>query len=203
MALDTYANLITQISNWAARTDTPVTNLADDFLDMAEAEINRWLRVGAMITTVTTTLTTQTLALPAGFLEQVSMRLVRSGFKRFDVQFQVPQNFEQFDTVGTPTNYTITNQFEFDCEPDAEYTLVYKYYKKLTPLSSGAPTNWLLENSPQTLLIGALSFLYKHIKDEENSTSHYEQMSGLIDQLNSEDKRKRLGNNLKIKSAVA
>lgn len=203
MALTTYAELITQISNWAARTDTEVTNLADDFLDMAEAEIYSRLRVAAMVTTTDYTLTTQTLALPAGFLEPISLRLVRNGFKRFDVQYQTPLNFDQFDVPGTPTNYTITNEIEFDCEPDAEYELAFKYYKKHTALSGSNTTNWLLANSPQTLLMGALCFLYKHIKDEDNSAAHYQQMIGLIDKLNAEDKRKRMGGNLKIKSAVA
>jgi len=48
MALATYANLKTSIANWLNRTDL-TTEIAEDFIVLAEKDFNSKLRIGRMI----------------------------------------------------------------------------------------------------------------------------------------------------------
>ena len=67
MALATYANLKTSIANWLNRSDL-TTEIADDFIKLAEADFNSKLRVRKMITQSSFTIDSETEAVPTGFL---------------------------------------------------------------------------------------------------------------------------------------
>ena len=69
MALDTYANLKTAIADFLNRDD--LTNSIDDFIDLAEAHMNREIRHWDMEKRATASLNTQYTALPSDFVEPI------------------------------------------------------------------------------------------------------------------------------------
>ena len=69
MALDTYANLKTAIADFLNRDD--LTSSIDDFIDLAEAQMNREVRHWDMEKRATAVLNTQYTALPNDFVEPI------------------------------------------------------------------------------------------------------------------------------------
>ncbi len=68
MALATYSDLKTSLANWLNRTDL-TTEIAEDFIVLAEKDFNSKLRVRKMITQSSITVDSELVALPTGFLQ--------------------------------------------------------------------------------------------------------------------------------------
>ena len=68
MALTNYTELKASLANWLNRSDL-TTEIADDFIKLAEADFNSKLRVRAMIAQVSITVNAETVALPTDFLQ--------------------------------------------------------------------------------------------------------------------------------------
>ena len=198
MALSNYSELITSISDWAARTDTAVTSLADDFLDIAEAEIYSHLRVRAMESRSRATLSSgeRRLPLPDGFLEMRSLTIILAGNDGV-LPFYTQAGMKERQGPSKPQSYTITAELEFDTESDADYTIESHYYKRLTALSGSNTTNWLLTNKPQVLLDGALWALNDYVENDQRSNRYYQKMINGIERLNEEQTRGRVAPNVR------
>lgn len=158
MALSTYAELKTAIQTWLGRPGDTTLALAD-FIALCEARVSRDLRVRAMEERVTATVSTQYVALPPGFLEMRNFQLNTNPVTSLSLMSP-----EQIDSInagsesGRPRVYAIIgNEIQLAPTPDAEYEAEMTYWKRITPLSDAAPTNWLLENAPDVYLFGALA----------------------------------------------
>ncbi len=161
MALDTYANLKTEIANYLNRSD--LTSYLDTFIDLAESRIARDLRVRemeAVDTSITTVSGTQSYTLPTGYLE---MRYVmyQSDPYQFLAYMSPPDFFRVYNEgegSGTPTYYTIvSNKIYLGNMPDAAQTLELGMFKRATALSDDNTSNDILTNFPELYLYAALS----------------------------------------------
>jgi len=170
MALNNYANLKASVETWSKRQD--VKDKIDDFLDLCEVEIYENsvepLRIRSMVQleTSATSSSVRTQSLPTGFLEPRRFDLTVSAQRR-TINYVTPT--AQYIRTGTdvPTNYTITNQIEYDIIPDAAYVTNISYYGKLTALSSSNTTNAILTSHPNIYLYGTLAVLYQWAENDE------------------------------------
>ena len=69
MALATYSDLKTSIANWLNRSDL-TTEIANDFIVLAEADFNSKLRVRKMNTSTSITIDSETESMPSDFLSK-------------------------------------------------------------------------------------------------------------------------------------
>lgn len=161
MALDTYANLKTEIANYLNRSD--LTSYLDTFIDLAESRHARDLRVRemeAVDTSIITVSGTQSYTLPTGYLE---MRYVmyQSNPYQFLAYMTPPDFFRVYNEgegSGTPTYYTIvSNKIYLGNMPDAAQTLELGMFKRPTALSDTNTSNDILNNFPDLYLYAALS----------------------------------------------
>jgi len=161
MALDTYANLKTEIANYLNRSD--LTSYLDTFIDLAESRHARDLRVRemeAVDTSITTVSGTQSYTLPTGYLE---MRYVmyQSNPYQFLAYMTPPDFFRVYNEgegSGTPTYYTIvSDKIYLGNMPDAAQTLELGMFKRPTALSDTNTSNDILNNFPDLYLYAALS----------------------------------------------
>lgn len=161
MALGTYSDLQTAIASWMDRTD--LAGVIPDFITLFETTANAELplrtRFNLTTATLSTVANTNTLSLPADFLEakslinQTSPVTVVTSYTATALYTQV--NFPA--QVGPPVGFTyVGNSLELAPVPDAVYSLKLYYYQKVTALSASNPTNWLLANFPNLYLFGAL-----------------------------------------------
>ena len=158
MALSTYTELKTSIANWLNRSDL-TTEISDDFIKLAEADLNSKLRVRSMIAQSSFTIDTETEALPTGFL-QIRDFYILSGATKYPLRYMTPSQMDSTkgtSNTGVPVAYTILgNTFRFMPKPDAAYSGVLNYYKSFDALSSTTATNYILTNHPGIYLYGAL-----------------------------------------------
>ena len=161
MALDTYANLKTEIANYLNRTD--LTSYLDTFIDLAESRMARDLRVREMEsvdTSITTVAGTQSYDLPTGYLE---MRYVtwQSNPYTFLAYMTPPDFFRVYNAgegSGSPSYYTIVgSKIYLGKQPDAANVLELGFFKRPTALSSSNTTNDILTYFPDLYLYASLA----------------------------------------------
>lgn len=190
MSLTTYLGLKDSIESWSHRND--VANRLDDFIDLAESEMYRHLRIRDMETRTTATTSGRYLALPTGFLEMRRVRLI-SGAQYFELLYSTPEGMYISQDSGIPGVYTITSQLEFDRSPDSAYTIEWQYYASLSALSAGSPTNAILTRFPNIYLFGSLWALYLWALQEDKAEYYYGKFRQAIQTANREDSKGRHG----------
>ncbi|MCK6431994.1 MAG: hypothetical protein L6Q68_03025 [Aquabacterium sp.] len=158
MALATYPDLVNAVAGWLHRDD--LASSVPDFIALAEARLNRDVRVRQQMTTATlvTVAATQAVALPADWLQFHRVRL--SSPDRPLTMLPGP-DFEAMYRVsdtGAPRNYTVEgSSLLLGPVPDSAYSIEAAYYAKLPTLTALAPTNWLLTAWPSLYLYAALA----------------------------------------------
>jgi len=163
MAITTYLELKQAIRDWGKRPDVS-DSLIDTFIALTEAEL--WngpgvegpqtepLRIRGMETRTTGNLSGRTLALPTNYLESRKLRL--TGNPSRELTFRTPESLSIKAGSGAPTDYTITDQIEFNRTPDSTYGYELTHYQSLTGLSASNASNAVLDRFPNVYLFGAL-----------------------------------------------
>jgi len=169
MAIGTYAELKTAVSNWAKRSDTAFTDRVDEFLDLAEAYLNRKLRTLDMeaSTTIATVDGTSTVNLPSDFLQGKVLYLA-GGLG--EVELVAPSVIARTYlgiSEGQPKAAALYpgNKLQLGPTPDGVYTLNLTYYQKIPALSGSQTTNWLLTKWPDLYLQACLYEAHNFLMD--------------------------------------
>ena len=151
MALDDYASLLIEAGEYSGRTD--IAQHFDRFLRLAEAKLNRALRVADMEAVESVSLVEGDGQLPADFLEARDVvyppnRPLRS------VSLQVLSG--RYGVAGgVPQGYAIIGK-TISVRPKWSGDLSITYYAAIPPLTMQNPTNWLLAKAPDVYLYGVV-----------------------------------------------
>ena len=198
MALNTYANLKTAIATWLDRSD--LTSYIPDFITLAEARINRDLRIRAMEARSLLTLSdgNKYYGLPTGYLQMRNIQ-INDGSNIIPLEYITPEMMDRFkmsDLEGRPVAYTIIgDELLFAPTPDSTKTVEVAYYKKLTTLGDGtggtATSNWLTTDAPDVLLYGSLLEAEPFVKNDERIPVWLAGYDNAINKLQDADDRDR------------
>ncbi|MBX6322657.1 MAG: hypothetical protein IRY94_12570 [Rhodospirillaceae bacterium] len=196
MGLSTYDELKDAIGAWLARPgDATLTPFVPAFIALAEARLNRRLRLRAMEARATLTLTGPLTALPADFLEVVSLRL--AGGSRETLGYAPPVVLDAIDSrtpAGRPRVYTLTgDSLRVAPAPGAPCVAELAYLRRLPPLSAQQPTNWLLAAAPDLYLYGALLEAAPFLMDDERARLWQAAFETAVQALVEADARDRTG----------
>lgn len=200
MAITTYAELKTAIADWLNRDDLTAT--IPNFISLAEAQFNRTIRHRKMVTRSNATLDTPYFAVPADWLQNIRFQLNTN--PTTPLLFVTPEQASEerltYSASGQPLFYTMVGQqFQVVPSPDTSYDSELLYYAKIPALSDSVTTNWLLTESPDIYLYGALVQSAPYLKEDERIGV----WAGLYQQLFSDmmlaDERARIGSS-KLKS---
>jgi hypothetical protein len=161
VALTTFGGLKSSIASWIHRDD--LTSVIPDFVALAESDIANDLRVRAMETVATGTLTGETLAFPARFQEARSLTV------NGDVHEYVSSDLyaSSSDADSQAYIYTIQGQnfYILNGASGDDYTLTYT--AMFAALSGDSDTNWLLTNFPDVYLYGSLRRGCEYTADDQ------------------------------------
>lgn len=209
MSITTASDLESAIANWLMRPgDTDITGNAADFITFCEARIHYGsddpqfpsppLRVSNMETvgTVTTTSTTNLVALPTDFLELRNIYLTTDPVVR--PEFMTPAGMDMTfmsSQPGEPITFCIIGgNLRFGPNPDTAYTVNLDYYQKLSTLSGGGTaTNWLLTASPAIYLNGCLLEASIFTGDDAGAAKYARLFAGHLSAFQKQDQRKKFG----------
>ena len=158
MALTSYTTLKASIANWLNRSDL-TTEIAEDFIVLAEKDFNSKLRIRSMVTQTTITIDAETENLPSGFLQVRDFYILNGGTK-YPLKYITPAQMDQIkggSSSGQPSTFTILGDtFRFAPAASSTYTGYLNYYKRFDPLSNSNTSNFILTNHPAIYLYGAL-----------------------------------------------
>lgn len=162
-----YATLKTEAAAMYANGRSDLVTLWSGFVQRAEAELNRVLRVNPQSALVTLTAASGVLTVPTGWARVRSLRQTEANKPRIDVTdiVTVEEYLSEVTETGDP---------EYACEIDGTIYLAPApvdgvtfrvICQKVVPaLSDSATTNWLLLNHPDVYLYGTLeqASVYDH-----------------------------------------
>lgn len=193
MALANYADLQTTVANYLHRSD--LTSLIPDFITLAEAKLNRELRLRAQENTATASVAAS-ISLPTGFLEMRGIS-VGSGNSTWNLTYSPVSNINS--ETGTPSAYSIKGELLYFLPYSTAYNYTLDYYKAFDALSAGV--NWLITNAPDVYLYATLLEAAPYIKDDARLTTWANLLIDSVSRLKEADRRDRYGSNLVVRAA--
>ena len=181
-----FQTLKTSVESALGRTDVP-----DYVYTLMTADINRDIRILEMESTSTLSVSTESTALPADFLQVVSMYVdatPRSPMVPLTRQAQATRH----DNSGKPYYYASTKGFlQVMPVPDATYSVVMRYLASVDAFSDNADTNDVITLHPGLFLYSALHHAAVWKQDTELALGYgaaYQTQVTLVDKANKKKK---------------
>lgn len=204
MAITTYSELQDAIANWL--DDSTLTTRIPEFIELAEAEFGRILRVPEMESagTLTCVAGTQTVDLPADFRDLSAVWLSTSYNTMLNrMPLGVLQNTFADHASGRPSAYAIADEkLWLGPIPDSDYTISLIYRVAVPALSEGAPTNWLLAAHPDLYLYASLLQAELYGWNDARLPLINSKLEQVVGQINAEGVRKVQGGSMRMTHGV-
>jgi len=195
MAFNNYSSLQASIADFLNRND--LTAVIPDFITLAEAQFNRNIRHRRMVERATATLDSEYSAVPADWLESIRYQINTNPITV--MEFVSPDQAAMLKgangTAGKPIYYTqIGQQFQVVPAPDSgsAYTGELTYYATIPALSVSNTTNWLLTDSPDLYLYGALLQAAPYLQDDQRLSTWGTLYERCLNDLKVSDERSRM-----------
>jgi hypothetical protein len=195
MAINTYTNLQTAISNFLARSD--LTAQIPDFITMAEARMSRELETRSQEkrATASTVGGNEYLSLPTDLREVREVKLNTTPLTVLSYYSPVALD-EKFASggQGKPLGYSIIgDEIKLRPVPDTTYSLEIVYIGTINALSATNATNNILSRSPDAYLYGALAEAYAYLLDEQRAAQYLQRFNLAIDEIRRDEQRAHYG----------
>jgi hypothetical protein len=187
MSISSYSELQTALTNYTHRAD--LTSRIPEFIQMGEADLNARLRTKDQEDTASSSMSTSTntLALPAGFLE--AQRLEYTSDLE-EITFVASPLLIADTGTGQPGFYTIRDSnMVFEVTPNSAYA-VKLYYRKKYDIATDL-TNWLLTNYPNLYLYSAMVHAMLYIANDSRASAFRVYLDNEIELVKRSEARKR------------
>lgn len=163
MALATYSDLVSAVSDWLMRDD--LSGAIGSFVSLAEADINRRLRLNSMVKRTAITAVEGAAPLPSDCLQ---IRTVSASTGQLSL---LPATlFDDLVTTASgsdPAHYTVEGQSLRVLPMTVPVELTVTYYARPQALSEANPTNEILTEHPDILLYGTLLASAPYLSDDQ------------------------------------
>lgn len=189
MAIIDYSSLQTAVAGYLHRDD--LTANIPDFISLAEARLNRRLRIRAMEQRATGTAASGLIALPTGYRQARSLHIANGGsYKRID--YVTPERAGLYPSSGSPSAFTVVgSNIELLPAKDVDYRLIY--YKAMGALSGSQ--NWLILNAPDVYLYATLLEASPFLKADGRIPVWQSMLEQAVSDLEAEDRMGAMGGN--------
>lgn len=171
MALDTYAELRTEVAAWLHRND--LTDRIPTFIEFATNRLSRSITSPRMEASTTLTVTSGIASLPNDFRAAISMTLGTVEYKAITAADMRAMN--QGGIRPTYPVYSIVNN-QITVYPAESSSPTFIYATRLANLVTDADTNWVLQDYPDVYLMASLAETRKFVLDDTRLVQ-YEQMT--------------------------
>jgi hypothetical protein len=166
VTINTVTTMRLAVGSFLNRSD--LTSLIPDFLELAQARLNRDVRVPQMLTrSDLATIDAQYEDVPTGWLETVRYSLLTTPVQQ--LKYLTPEEMDYTrqslgGSTGRPLYYSVIgDDFEFLPTPGEAYAASHLYYTALDLTT----TNWLLTSHPDVVLYGALCEAEPYVMNDE------------------------------------
>ena len=193
----TYDGLLPAIRAWMSdRSDlygsVEGDSLSDDFIRLAETDLNRELRVREMETSATSTPDSSgQFTLPTDYLEWRSVTSLDSPRRTLTpVDPNMAEHLYGYRESDLPQNFTIEGS-TVSILPVSTTDVLFKYYRTIPAIGWSNTTNWLLTKAPHVYLYGCCMHAAIYIRDAEDEAHFRGLFMAGIEQLRTDDKVQR------------
>jgi hypothetical protein len=166
MPITTYAELKTELADWLHRDD--LTAKIPTFIALAESRINKTYlpRSQEQEDELTTVVGNRYVALPAGVINPMGLWL-KAWLPRHKLHQCLPEELPvKTNASGYPEYWAIDGtNIAFDMLPSDAWAFDFRYTKTFA-LSDTTTTNYILTNSPELYLFGALVEGFSYAQDD-------------------------------------
>ena len=204
MAITTYTALKASIADFLNRDD--LTTVIPYFITLAEAQINRDVRHWRMEVRSSgqQDAADEYIQIPSDWLETIRLHITdntTSVVNLISRDAMADKRQKALDASGTPIYYTHADaQFQLYPTPSAETNFELLYYQKTTALSGSNADNWLLLDSPDVYLYGALIHSAPYLAEDERVAMWAQMYSAAVARLNEASELARYsGSGLRLK----
>jgi hypothetical protein len=164
-----YTDLQAAVADFLNRADAYAQ--IPTFIMLAEAKMNRRLRVQRMVVNTMAMIANEFETQPTDFLAPISMKLGSNNpptvLDCIAPDAMAYRKYQWDATVGPPVAYSVVGtSFEFSPTPDQAYQTFLVYYAQVPALSASNLTNWLIAFAPDAYLYGALTQAALHLRDD-------------------------------------
>jgi hypothetical protein len=166
MAIATYSDLQSAITDWANRSD--LSGKTADFITLAEARLNDMLLLRDMETeaTLSTTISSNFILLPTAYVSPIALWIVVNTYRQL-LEPAAPEALPYLPTNVRPQYWAIdADVIRFDTQADQVYTVYFRHIAK-SNLSNSNTTNQLLTKRPDLYLAAGIVELARYSKDME------------------------------------
>jgi hypothetical protein len=198
----TWTELKASLAEWLNRSD--LTAKIPELIALAERKFNRIIVTPEREATVTSTVSSETLALPSDFWQLRSIHLTTDPRQPLTQVSPMVLRSEYADqTTGEPRVFAIENgAFIFGPAPDASYTLNITYIKTIPPLNASTASNWLLEKHPDIYLYGSLLAAEAYLWNDARLPVWKDALDEAIAELADAGNRYRMSGPMRLRSPV-
>jgi hypothetical protein len=203
MALTTYTELKASVADFLNRDD--LTAVIPDFISLAEAQINRDVRHWKMEARSSGQQTggDEYMQYPADWLETIRLHLTATGTTVVNLisrDAMADKRARAEDISGTSIYYTHADgQFQLYPTPSDDTDFELLYYQKIPSLISNSD-NWLLLDSPDVYLYGALIHSAPYLAEDQRVAIWAQMYSAAVARLNEASELARYsGSGLRLK----
>lgn len=166
MAITTYSELQTAIISWSHRSD--LASIIPDFIALAEAKFQRYLRTRQMETASTLTPASGVVTLPTDYLEL--RRIYINTSTPTELEYIPPEQFYlKFPVTAGGSKYFTIEGDSILLADRGSTTVKILYYAKIPDLATNS-TNWLLTLAPDLYLYASMVELSDYIKNDGEIT---------------------------------
>jgi hypothetical protein len=208
-----YSTLVTAITDFTHRAD--VAPYVDYFIQNAQEKINDDIfaenfgnGIRPMEAVFAGTITAGTVGVPSDWLSPKLLEVVDSGGNRISgLSFISPEQmyatYPNRQASGLPAYIAREGaNFIFGPFPDSGYNVAGIYYAAAPLLTSGAPTNWMVTQTPSLLLAACLIKSARFLKDPDSLGMWQQEYAEKLGSLVLRDKAERWsGGTMAIQSA--
>jgi hypothetical protein len=162
----------------------------DYFIDWAHQEIGRRLRSSTNLSSMSATISTETIALPTRFA--AIRRFYLDTSPRTTLSVVSPELAQDRISQGASQTYPEVvcvegDRFRFAPTFTGSATGYCLFYQTPTDLSASTDTNAVLTKYPMLYLLGALESLYRFMEDDNNADRWGNQFGALIEDINTRE----------------
>jgi hypothetical protein len=187
----TYAELTQQIQDYVQSDEATFLSNLDSIIQLAEQRINRDVKSPDSRSSITGSVTTQTITTPTDFVMPLSL-FVNVGGLQTGLLLKEPSYLTEAygvteasaGSTGSPAYYAIQKSSNSNTtilvapSADIPYTYTLYYYSTPDTITSGgsSATTWVSTYFPQVLLYGCLVEAYTFLKGDQQMQQQYEKL---------------------------
>lgn len=190
MAITSYSELKTAVSDWTGRSD--LTAKLSDFVAMAESKLADRMILKDYESEESLTLTTDQnyVALPSGYISPIAFWLIVDG-ERVPLVKTLPELLP-YDTDSTePEFWAIDGEnIRFDCPAGEAYSAKFRMLKTYN-LSDTNTSNYLLERRPDIYLAACMVEAYRYTRNDKELLKWSDELDKAIMRFTSAENRSR------------